>query len=945
MSEPKLISPLLDNFVMGDPVSEHDGVRCCPAMQHDSDKKYIVKIISIPAERKNLDALLLAGAFSDEASAQQYFRELADGIIGEAEVLQKLASLEGFISYEGWQIEPMEDGTGFDVYLVGAYRRTLERNFRRDPLTHLGAVNLGLDMCAALAVARRCGYLCVDLKPTNIFVCEDKEYRIGDIGFVKLDSLQFASLPERCLSSYTPPEVADAYSALNATMDIYAAGLILYQTYNNGALPVIDPDNEDPIPAPQYADYEMAEIILKAIATDPSERWQDPIEMGKALVSYMQRNSVNDVPIAPPAIAAETPKEEINLTDTAAIDIALIQMLTGGAEVEDSEAQPSEDISEMLAQADELIAMETPEPVVAPEAVEITIPVIGEADVSEDEDKDAPIPVAAMSAAAQNEQTKVLPTAPVITQAATTETPEEEPMEEEAPEEEMRKPKRSWRGVVAAILIILLLLCAAVGCYGFYKYYYIQPVNDLALNVNDQQVTITVTSQIDDQLLTIVCTDPYGTTFRAALENGKATFTNLNSATTYKFRVEIQGFRKLIGETEITYTTAEQTTISDLKVIAGTEDGSVQLSFKVSGPDSSWQVVYSAQGEEEKTVSCANHAAVIQGLTVGKEYTFRLVPATALYIVGEDTAKFVATNMIYAENLAITSFFNGTLTATWKTPIGVNVGSWSVRCYNTAGYDTTITAVGNSATFEGLDPAYAYTVEVTAEGMQRGVNAYVTENVITVQGMNVVKLNANELKVSWQYAGKAPAGGWRILYKIDGSKNALVATSDTASVILPLVPGSHYEITVAQATGNTVFNGTTQYDTQEAAQFSDYHYLDNNVRSYKLCHPTTVVVAGKGFDTSQLTFTTEFAPGAKASIYMFVSYYYTGNASIRNLFVMRDEAGAVVSVYHTDRIWDDMLEGGHGIMNLQAVPSEPGNYTVDVFYNGGSVTSLSFSVK
>ena len=32
-------------------------------------------------------------------------------------------------------------------------------------------------------------------------------------------------------------------------------------------------------------------------------------------------------------------------------------------------------------------------------------------------------------------------------------------------------------------------------------------------------------------------------------------------------------------------------------------------------------------------------------------------------------------------------------------------------------------------------------------------------------------------------------------------------------------------------------------------------------------------------------------------------------------------------------------------MNLQAVPSEPGNYTVDVFYNGGSVTSLSFSVK
>ena len=45
MSEPKLISPMLDNFAMGDPISDHHGVRCCPAMKNDSDEKYIVKII------------------------------------------------------------------------------------------------------------------------------------------------------------------------------------------------------------------------------------------------------------------------------------------------------------------------------------------------------------------------------------------------------------------------------------------------------------------------------------------------------------------------------------------------------------------------------------------------------------------------------------------------------------------------------------------------------------------------------------------------------------------------------------------------------------------------------------------------------------------------------------------------------------------------------------
>lgn len=953
MSEPKLISPLLDNFIMGDPVSEHDGVRCCPAMQHDSDKKYIVKIISIPASRKNLDALLLAGAFSDEAAATEYFRELADAVVAEAEILQKLSKLEGFISFEGWQIEPMEDGTGFDVYLVGAYRRTLERNFRRDPLTHLGAVNLGLDMCAALAVARRCGYLCVDLKPTNVFVCEDKEYRIGDIGFVPLDSLQFASLPARCLSSYTPPEVADASSALNTTMDTYAAGLILYQTYNNGVLPVRSSDPGDPLPAPEYADYEMAEIILKACAADPAQRWKDPIEMGKALVSYLQRNSVNDTPIIPPTQVEETPQETVPLTDTAAIDIALIQMLTGTSGEADSDVQdldpgqPAEDISEMLAQADELIAMETPEPVVAPEAVEVHLPEpASDENTAPVQATDATINVSIPENVMAEEEAKVSPislrtTAPVVTEEVTEDAEEEdEPVIPPA-----TKSKHSWKGFVAAVLILLLLLCAAIGGYGFYKYYYIQPINDLALDADDQHVTITITSQIDDSLLSVVCTDNYGNTLYASVENGQATFTNLNSATTYKFRVDIKGLRKLIGETEVTYTTAEKTVLSDFIVIAGTEDGAAQLSFNVQGPDSSWQIVYSAEGEEEQTVSCVNHSATITGLTVGKLYTFRLVPATALYVVGEDTATFTATNMIYAEGLAITGFSNGVLTAAWKVPADTKVASWNVRCYNTAGYDTTVNVVGNSVAFEGLDPSTAYTVEVTAEGMQRGVNAYVTENVVTVQSMNVTKLNANELKVTWQYSGSAPAGGWRILYKIDGSKSPLVAVSDGDSAILPLVPGSHYEITVAQATGNTVFNGTTTYDTADTEPFSAYHYLDNNVRSYKLCLPTTVVVAGKGFDTSQLTFTTEFEPGTKASIYMFVSYYYTGNESIRNLFVMRDEEGAVVSVYHTDRIWDDMLEGGHGIMNLQAVPSESGNYTVDVFYNGGSVTSLDFSVK
>lgn len=303
MSDIKLISPLLDGFVIGDPMSSHDGVHCCPAMKENSDDKYIVKIISVPASQTQLDALLLTGAFTDAGAAMEYFKELTDGIVKEAETLQQLSKLEGFLPYDGWQVVPMENGKlGYNVYLVGSYKRSLEKHLRRNPMTHLGAVNLGLDLCAALAICRRAGFMFVDLKPSNVYLTGDREYRIGDLGFVNLQSLKYTSMPSKYRSPYTAPELHDALATLNPTADVYSLGMILYQLYNNGQLPFQDRAPKEELPAPLNADYEMAEIIMKAITPDPRSRWQNPIEMGKALVGYMQRNTVNDNPIVPPKI-------------------------------------------------------------------------------------------------------------------------------------------------------------------------------------------------------------------------------------------------------------------------------------------------------------------------------------------------------------------------------------------------------------------------------------------------------------------------------------------------------------------------------------------------------------------------------------------------------------------------------------------------------------------
>ena len=196
MSEPKLISPLLDGFTFGAAMSSHDGIRCYPAIKENSDTKYIVKILSLPASQVQLEALLLTGAYKNPAEATEYFREQAEKIAAEVEFLQKLGRLDGFLPYEGCQIVPMEDGKlGYEVYLVSTYKRSLAKYMRKNAMTHLETVNLGLDLCQAMAICRRAGYLYADLKPGNVFISKGKEYRIGDLGFVPLENLKYNSLP------------------------------------------------------------------------------------------------------------------------------------------------------------------------------------------------------------------------------------------------------------------------------------------------------------------------------------------------------------------------------------------------------------------------------------------------------------------------------------------------------------------------------------------------------------------------------------------------------------------------------------------------------------------------------------------------------------------------------------------------------------------------------
>ncbi len=947
MSEPKLISPMLDGCIIGEAISCHNGVRCCPALREETGEKYIVKIISVPASQVQLEALLLTGVCKDTDSALEYFLEQAREIIKDKETLEAMSRLEGFSPYLDAQIVPMDEGEiGYEVYLLSAYRHSVEKLLGSEDLTHLDVMNMGLDLCAALAASRRAGYLFVDLKPGNVFYTDEQGYRISDLGFVPLGSLHYMSLPEKYISPYIPTEVTDHMAVLNDTMDTYALGLILYQAYNGGALPVgLGTPGYYPEP-PVYADYEMSEIILRACAPDPRDRWQDPTQMGQALVSYMQRNTVNDDPVMPPVI--ETAEEE--MTEEAAVEeflpetepdpdeLAFLEALdaeTAEFSSENAEAaaqMPStEETSQMLAQADDLIAHELPEPVVAPEPIEIPMPepILPE----QPEPEEAPEQPEEELPAEEPEAEEVLEL--------------EEDTQESAPVTSLRdrpKKKRSYKALLIILLILSITAALALGGWYYYRNIYQQNIEDIWVDGEEDMLLVQLFSKIDEDLLTVYCTDSYGNSSSAPVTAGIAVFENLSPGTRYSIRVEISGFHQLTGSYETSFTTASQANILSLQAAVGPVDGSVVLSFTVDGQDcSEWTVSYEAEGIPAQSQSFTGHSVTVNDLTVGADYTFTLSSAECDYVIGQTQVSFTARKLLFAQDLAVTAIGENSLTVAWNAPEGETASSWTVRCYNENGYNESATVTETTYTFTGLELTAPCTVEVFAEGMNQSQFLILPANPVSISAFHFDGSSLKNLLLTWDFIGTAPEGGWTVQYTVDGQLQPQLSC-ESSSAALIFVPEAKYEITVLPAGDVPVFGNTASYTTAEAESFAGYNLTAENL-TVKMClRPEMEVWEYNNVPYS--AYKTSFTAGEIAAVTILSNNYrQRSDEQVIITFVIRSSDGTLVEVSGTDMTWNSIWSSYRTAkLELPALPEEAGEYTLSIYFGSQLLSVQNFSI-
>jgi hypothetical protein len=418
----------------------------------------------------------------------------------------------------------------------------------------------------------------------------------------------------------------------------------------------------------------------------------------------------------------------------------------------------------------------------------------------------------------------------------------------------------------------------------------------------------------------------------------------------YTIKLSISGFHELTGMTSISARTEEQTEITSFTAVTGTEDGSAVLEFSLTGQETQeWMVVYSTDGEDEKSVSFAGRRVTINDLTVGKTYLFELKPVNPLYLIGQTRLEFTASRIITAEDLSITAFTDGSLTAVWSAPEGETVESWTVRCYSDTGYDETMITADSTAVFSGVPTGAACTVEVTAAGMTQPVRASLTANPINISDFSVDASDPMKLTVTWNYSGNAPEGGWLLTYVIDDSVyETVVQCENNSAVISPRIPGATYSFNVTAAkVSSTIFGGKHTYTAPNADAFNAHESYVNRW-TFKLCKtPQKENWTHNNVSANMLTST--FTASEKISFIIKSSGHYYTRCNKTILYVIRDADGNVLPEYTATAPvdWYEMWSHTYPYADLTIpkTPQTPGKYSLYLYFDGAAVVILNFTIS
>jgi eukaryotic-like serine/threonine-protein kinase len=175
-------------------------------------------------------------------------------------------------------------------------RRFVELN--PDVLPEIAAL-IGVVLCDALSAAHAQGVVHRDVKPDNLMLQRGK-LKLTDFGIAHVADNSGMTLTGQVLGSpaHMAPEQIEG-TTVDARTDVFATGTVLY-LLSVGKLPfegtnthsllrkILDGDYPDPVRAQPLVGHRFAQIIRKALARNPSDRYASADALKRDLIEFVK---------------------------------------------------------------------------------------------------------------------------------------------------------------------------------------------------------------------------------------------------------------------------------------------------------------------------------------------------------------------------------------------------------------------------------------------------------------------------------------------------------------------------------------------------------------------------------------------------------------------------------------------------------------------------------
>lgn len=204
----------------------------------------------------------------------------------------------------------VEEGNHYIVmeYIDGKTLKQLLK--KRESLTLTEVVDIMTQLTDGIAHAHDSYIIHRDIKPQNIMIEDDGRIKITDFGIAMALNATQLTQTNSVLGSvhYLPPEQASGKSA-TIKSDIYAMGILMYELITgsvpfkgDNAVEIALKHMKDKIPSVRKQDPSIPQsvenIILKAAAKNPRNRYDSAKEMHEDLVHCLEEEHANDKKIS-----------------------------------------------------------------------------------------------------------------------------------------------------------------------------------------------------------------------------------------------------------------------------------------------------------------------------------------------------------------------------------------------------------------------------------------------------------------------------------------------------------------------------------------------------------------------------------------------------------------------------------------------------------------------